>query len=213
MTRTLPPPPAGDWSAYIARDYVFTRFAPGARVLDIGFGMGWQMRSAEAAGARAFGVEYSAPLAGRAAAEGLRVCRGSSEQLPIASASVDGIICKVVILLTDEAKSIAEIARVMRPGAIAHVSYHGLGYSLRYLAEGPGWKRRLYAVRTIVNTAAYRLTGKRLPGFLGDTLFQSEGRLRTYYERVGLELVADHPSPRYAGQPVFIYHTLRRLRR
>lgn len=210
MTRTLPPPPTGDWSAYIARDYEFTRFPPGARILDIGFGMGWQMRASEAAGVRAFGVEYSAALAARAAASGLKACRGSSEQLPIASASVDGVICKVVILLTDEAKSIAEVARVMRPGATAHISYHGLGYSLRYLAEGPGWKRRLYAIRTVMNTGLYRLTGKRLPGFLGDTLYQSPGRLQRYYANVGLELVADHPAPRYGGQPVFIYHTLRK---
>lgn len=210
MTTTLPPPPTGDWSAYIARDYDFARFPPGARVLDIGFGLGGQMRAAARLGARTFGLEYSSYLAARARAAGLSVCRGSSEQLPFATASLDGVICKVVILLTDEAKSIAEIARVLRPGATAHISYHGIGYSLRYLTEGPGWRQRLYAARTIANTAVYRVTGRRLPGFIGDTLFQSTARLRQYYRRWGLELVADHPAPTFAGAPVFIYHTLRK---
>lgn len=210
MTTTLPTASSRDWSAYVATEYVFTAFPPGARILDIGFGSGRQMRVAESGGARTFGVEYSASLAAAAGARGLRVCRGSAEQLPIASASADGVICKVVILLTDEAKSIAEIARVMRPGAVAYVSYHGVGYSLRYVLEGHHWKRRLYGARTIVNTAVYRLTGRRLPGFLGDTLFQTTARLKRYYRQAGLDLVTEHPAPRFAGAPVFIYHTLRK---
>ena len=213
MTKTLPPPAAGDWSAYIATDYVFTDFPAGARVLDVGFGRGFQMRAVERHGARAFGIEYDDTLAALGAAAGLRVCRGSSEQLPIATASVDGVICKVVILLTDEAKSIAEIARVMKPGAIARISYHGIGYSLRYMFAQTDWRRRLYGARTILNTLVYRASGRRLPGFWGDTLFQTSARLRKYYAANGLELVEECPSPRFAGAPVFIYHTLRRVTR
>jgi SAM-dependent methyltransferase len=199
-----------DWSPFVAAGYSFTDFPPGSRVLDIGFGNGWQMRGAAMAGCRAFGVEYDAALAGRARVSGLAVCQASSEQLPFADASLDGVICKVVILLTDEAKSIAEIARVLRAGGIARVSFHGAGYSLRYLFAGPGWKRRLYAARTMVNTVVYRLLRRRLPGFLGDTLLQTSARLRRYYRQCGLELVEEHPSPRYAGAPVFIYHTVRK---
>jgi SAM-dependent methyltransferase len=171
------------------------------------------MRGAAMAGCRTFGVEYDAALARRARTDGLAVCQASSEQLPFADASLDGVICKVVILLTDEARSIAEIARVLRAGGIARVSYHGPGYSLRYLVAGPGWKRRLYAARTMVNTLVYRLIGRRLPGFLGDTLLQTSARLRRYYRQLGLELVEEHPSPAYAGAPVFIYHTVRRIER
>lgn len=201
-----------DWSKYVAADYAFDRFPSGARVLDVGFGRGGQMRAASAHGCRTFGIEYDPGLAAAGARDGLAVCRASAEHLPFATASVDGVICKVVLLLTDERRSIAEIARVLRPGGTARISYHGIGYSLRYLAVDPGWKRKVYALRTIVNTAVYRLTGRRLPGFLGDTLFQTTGRLRRYYHACGLELVEHHPAPRYAGAPVFIYHTVRRRR-
>jgi hypothetical protein len=61
-----------------------------------------------------------------------------------------------------------------------------------------------------VNTLVYQLTGRRLPEFWGDTIHQSTGRLKRYYVRAGLELVEEHPTRRFAGAPVFIYHTLRK---
>jgi SAM-dependent methyltransferase len=202
--------PADDWSAYLASDYRFTDFPRGARVLDIGFGRGEEMRAVERSGARAFGVEYDGRRAALAAAAGLRVCRGSAEQLPFLTACVDGVVCKVVLMLTDEAQSVRELARVLRPGGTAHICYHGLGYSLRYVCCDPDWKRRVYGLRTILNTVIYRVTGARLPGFWGDTLFQSTRQLQQYYRDAGLELVVEHPSPRFAGRAVFIYHTLRK---
>jgi SAM-dependent methyltransferase len=199
-----------EWLDYIVPDFSFAEYAPGQRVLDVGFGTGDQMRRLRATGCRAFGIEYDAQLAARGRSEGLDVCRAAAEDLPFATGSLDGLLCKVVIPYTDEAKAVAEIARVLRPGALARVSYHGLGYSLRYLFTDPNWKRRVYAARVIVNTIVYRLTGTRLPGFWGDTVYQSQSRLRSYYTRVGLDLVEDHPSPAFAGAPVFIYHQLRR---
>jgi SAM-dependent methyltransferase len=202
--------PADDWSAYVATDYSFSDFPAGARVLDIGFGRGDEMRAAERNGARAFGIDYDGNRVARGAAAGLRVCRGSADRLPFATACLDGVICKVVVMYTDESRSIAEIARVLRPGGTARIEYHGVGYSLKYLWSDPNWKRRVYAVRTIVNTAIYRVTGARLPGFWGDTLFQTTRHLQQYYQKAGLELVTEHPSPRFAGTPVFIYHTLQK---
>jgi ubiquinone/menaquinone biosynthesis C-methylase UbiE len=197
-----------EWAEYITTDYVFACFGPGQRVLDIGFGTGEQMRRLTTAGCEAIGIEYDRDLAARGAANGLRVCRSAAERLPFPSASLDGVICKVVIPYTDESIAVGEIARVLKPGAQARISYHGLGYSLRYLFTDRNWKRRVYALRVIVNTLVYRLTGRRLPGFWGDTLYQSSPALHRYYERAGLEVIEEPPSARFAGAPVFIYHTL-----
>lgn len=199
-----------DWVDYVDEDFTFAEFPPGARVLDIGFGTGGQMRRLSQRGCRAFGLDLNPDYVARGRASGLSVCRAVSEALPFATAAFDGAICKVVIPYTDEATAVAEIARVLRPGGTARVSYHGLGYSLRYLfGKGP-WKRRVYGARAIVNTMIYIVSGRRLPGFWGDTLYQGESRLRRYYERAGLELVDARPSPRFMGAPVFIYHVLRR---
>lgn len=199
-----------EWSGYIAEDFTFEDYAPGSRVLDVGFGTGHQMRHLHEAACQAFGVEHHAGLAASGRAAGLTVCRAKAEALPFRDAAFDGVVCKVVIPYTDEARAIAEIARVLRPDGVARVSFHGLGYSLCYLLQGSTWKRRVYAARVIVNTMIYALTGKRLPGFVGDTLYQGRRRLQRYYRRAGLHVTFEHPSPTFAGAPVFIYQTLRR---
>jgi SAM-dependent methyltransferase len=199
-----------EWVDYIAREFSFIDYQPGQRVLDVGFGHGEQLRRLKTLGCLAVGIEYDSALVAHGRHNGLDVCRAAAEHLPIATASLDGLVCKVVVPYTDEAKAVAEVARVLRPGGEARISYHGLGYSLRYLFTDPNWKRRVYAARVIANTAVYRLSGRRLPSFWGDTVYQSAGRLRRYYERVGLDLIEEHPSPTFAGAPVFIYHRLRK---
>jgi SAM-dependent methyltransferase len=201
---------ACEWPGYISTDFSFTDYQAGARVLDVGFGGGEQMRRLQARGCRAFGIEYDPPLASRGGASGLAVCRAAAEQLPIRSGSLDGLICKVVIPYTDEARAVAEIARVLRAGGTARLSYHGLGYSLRYLLGDPDWKRRVYGLRTIVNTLVYRTTGRRLPGFWGDTVYQGSRRLQRYYATAGLTLVSEQRAATFAGAPVFIYHVVRK---
>jgi SAM-dependent methyltransferase len=202
-------PPRCEWPDYIVQDFSFAGFPRGARVLDLGFGGGDQIRELIARGCRAVGVEFNQALARAGRAGGLTVCQAAAEALPFASRAFDGVVCKVVIPYTDEARAVAEIARVLRPGGVAFVSFHGLGYSLRYLLTDGNWKRRAYGARAIANTMLYSLTGRRLPGFWGDTMYQSERRLRRYYQRTGLELMPT-PAPRFLGAPVFIYHRLRK---
>jgi len=200
-----------EWAGYVADDFKFNAFPSGARVLDVGFGRGEQMRALAASGCRSVGIDVSPELVSGARKGGWCVCRAAAEHLPFLDGAFDGLICKVVIPYTIEATVISEIGRVLRKGGIARVSYHGLGYSLRYLLTDRNWKRRVYGARVVVNTWLYSITGSRLPGFLGDTLYQSERRLRSYYKHAGLELVGAHPSARFFGACVFIYHTLRKI--
>jgi hypothetical protein len=69
----------------------------------------------------------------------------------------------------------------------------------------------VYGVRTLANSAIFFLTGKRLPGFLGDTIMQTSSRLQALYGMNGLALSKETPSPRFLGWPVFIYHDVRRI--
>ena len=190
-------------------DSLMAAFAPGSRVLDVGFGKGEQMRQLAAGGFRVFGIDLHAERALRVHLAGLAVCRARAESIPFLSRSFDAVVCKVVVPYTDEARVIDEIARVLRPGGTARVSYHGLGYPLRILTE-PNYKRLLYATRILVNTMLYSLTGRRLPGFLGRGLYQSRRRLRRYYDRHQLELLEDSAAPFFFNAPVFIDHTVRR---
>jgi len=141
---------------------------------------------------------------------GIPVIIAAAESLPFRGESCHGILCKVVLPYTDERRAITEIARVVAKGGVAVVYLHGLGYSLRYLLKPDTWKRSVYAARTIFNTMVYRLSGRRLPGFLGDTIFQSDGRLRRYYRSAGLTLESAIQARRFLGQPVFIGHVVRK---
>jgi SAM-dependent methyltransferase len=198
------------WSAYLTPPPDMTRYRPGGIVLDVGCGEGVQLTNLREAGCQAIGLEL-APEAARACyAMGYPVIIASAERLPFRGESCHGILCKVVLPYTDERRAIEEIARVLAKGGVGVLYLHGLGYSLRYLLRPDIWKRSVYAARTIFNTVVYRLSGRRLPGFLGDTIFQSDRRLRRYYRSAGLTLESAIPSRRFLGQPVFIGHVVRK---
>lgn len=193
-----------------AHELVYSDFPRGSRVLDVGFGDGQQMLDAVANGCSAVGIDPDPTSVERARARGLEVHTATAESLPFPDRSVDGVVCKVVVPYTDEARAIGEWARVLRPGGLARVTYHGSGYYLQYLLAGENWKYRVYGARSLANTWVYRATGRRLPGFLGDTIYQSEQRLDRYYRTVGFELLEREIIGSYGGKPVFIHHHLRR---
>ena len=179
-------------------------------MLDVGCGEGRHLRALRSEGCLPFGVDLVVPELAKLNANGFGVVRALAEQLPFRDASFDGVVCSVVVPYTDEALAVAEWARVLAPGGTVRVSYHGFGYALRQLLRGPGLVLRVYGLRTIVNSWVYALTGRRLPGWIGDTIYQSERRLRRYYRRIGFHVVASSTSRTLGRFPVFIYHHLER---
>lgn len=200
------------WDPYVLHEFDFARFGPGALVVDVGCGEGGQLRGLAARACLGVGVDPDPASLGRCRRDGLAVLRGYAEELPIRSSVADGVICKVVLPYTREATVVEEIARILKPGAVGRLSSHGAGYYVRYLLWGPTWKRRFYGLRSLVNTWTNTLLGGRLPGFLGDTVYQSRPRLARYYTAAGLELRRDDRAPSFLGLPVFLYHTIEKVR-
>lgn len=198
-----------EWDGYILEDYRF-EFEPGSLVLDVGCGLGEQMIELQDAGATVFGVDIDPEHLKKCRECGLNVAFGAAERLPFQDASFDGILCKVAISYTDDRATIAEFARLLKPGGIAYIVTHGAGYYLTYLLKNRSLETRFYGFRSLVNTLTFWLSGKRLPGFLGDTIFQSENRLSQLYAANGLKLVSAHSSRGPFGRPVFIYHRIAR---
>lgn len=200
---------AKSWQGYVLEDYDHVDFAPGALVLDTGFGAGRQLAELAARGCRAIGIEVSWELGRRSAAEGHRVLLARGEALPFRAGSFDGVVCKVVLPYTDEERVIAEIARVLRPGAASELSVHGVGYYVRHLLLSRLPKRRIYALRTIANTWLYRTMRRRWS--LGDTIYQSMSMLARYFGRNELGIVRLTYSRRFLALPVFVCIRVRKL--
>jgi SAM-dependent methyltransferase len=198
------------WSAYLTTPPEMSHYRSGGTVLDVGCGNGEQLTRLREAGCRAIGLELAPEAARGCRTMGHPVIIAKAESLPFRSNSCHGVLCKVVIPYTDERVAVEEIGRVLVPGGVAVLYLHGIGYSLRYLLKPDIWKRSVYAARTIANTLVYRFLGTRLPGFLGDTLYQSEARLREYYRSAGLNFESAVQSRRFLGQPVFITHVVRK---
>jgi ubiquinone/menaquinone biosynthesis C-methylase UbiE len=199
-----------DWRPYIAHEFGLVDFGPGQAILDLGCGEGDQLELISARGGQAVGLEVDHGCLARCRARGLRVIEACAEMIPMRAASVDGVVCKVVIPYTAECDALREIGRVLRRRGRAHIVYHGAGYYLRYLLTARRVPHRIYAARVFLNSWWYAATQRRLPGFLGDTMYQTRRRLQRYYERYHLTLALDCPSPRFLGAPVFIYHAVER---
>jgi hypothetical protein len=58
----------------------------------------------------------------------------------------------------------------------------------------------------LLNTALYRATGRRLPGFLGDSLCESGRAMRRYYAASGLALERAEVISRWLGVPQYFCH-------
>ena len=196
-----------DWTGYTLPAFEFESFPPHTRVLDVGCGRGIQLRQLALRKCHFLGIDVDRESVMACRNQDLLALIASAERMPFRAQTLDGIVCKVVVPYTDEARALREIARVLRTSGTARVCYHGAGYYLRYLLCGTShWKFRLYALRSLVNTWVYALLGTRLPGFVGDTLYQSRRRLGNYYRACHLHLHEEHPSPLFLGFPVFLYH-------
>ena len=199
------------WQRYVLKDDGFTGFAPHMRVLDVGCGHGGLLRELTKTGRLAIGIDPDRQSLENCRRRGLTILQARGEHIPLKDASLDGLTCRGVLMYTDETMALREIRRVLTEGAVARLSYHGSGYYLRHFCFYPSWKSRFYGVRTLINTWLYATTGRRLPAFLGDTIYQSRRRLARYYRQNGLRLLDETLAKTFLGLPVFIYHTIQKM--
>jgi SAM-dependent methyltransferase len=176
-------------------------FPTTATVLDVGCGIGEQLTMAP--GKLVVGIEPDVASARHARARGFSVLRAKAEHLPFATDAFDGLICKGVLAFTLEDEAMRELTRVVKRNSKCYLAFNGSGYYLRYVLFG-SWKDRIYGLRAIVNTWWWVITHRRLPGFVGDTVYQSDRRLQRYFKDIGLRVVSQRQKS-FFGFPVFIY--------
>lgn len=113
----------------------------GRAVLDLGAGTGKFTRRLVQTGAAVIAVEPVAQMRAQlaAAVAPVQVLEGSAEAIPLADASVDVVVCAQAFHWFANARALAEIRRVLRPGGRL-----GLVWNVR--DESVDWVARLTAI-------------------------------------------------------------------
>jgi SAM-dependent methyltransferase len=183
---------------------------PIERVLDVGCGAGQELRPF-LHGARVLGVGIDrSPEVGVAGRRLFRehqpesrvaFVRAAAENLPLATSSVDVVVCRLVLPYTDNARALAEIARVLRPGGALLLKFHHARFYVRELATGltqRQFKSVVHACRVLVAGVIYHLTGSQPRRWITGESFQTMWLLRRELARNGLEirriLTDSHPA-------------------
>lgn len=114
---------------------------PGARVLDLGCGVGMYTAQMAAAGARAVGLEIDWPRAVEARGRDLDVVAAVGEALPFADASVDAVLLHEVLEhVRDDRGTVREAVRVLRPRGRVLVFVPNRGWP--WETHGVWWRGR-----------------------------------------------------------------------
>lgn len=142
----------------------------GGRVADVGCGAGRITAHLCQSGVDAFGIDLSPGMVEVAGREhpGLRFDVGSMTELPLADASLTGLVAwySVIHVPDDEIVSVfAHFHRVLRPGGPLLLSFH-VGHETRVKTQGYGGHP--------MNVAVHRRQPGQLIGWLGDAGFAVE---------------------------------------
>jgi len=114
----------------------------GRMVLDAGCGSGRYLRELDSRGAKAIGIDLSAPMLTRARQSTPRIARADIRALPFDARSLDLVVCALALGDIAELElALQEIARVLRPGgrviySVVHPAGEAAGWSRTFEIDG-----------------------------------------------------------------------------
>jgi len=186
-------------------------------VLDVGCGAGQELLP-YASGACCVGVDLSPEvgIVGRKlfremnAGERVAFARATAEALPFRTDSFDAVICRLALPYTDNARALAEIARVLKSDGTFLLKIHHARYYLRKFWRGlVGFDlmSTVHAARVIAAGLVYHTTGKQVRvRLLSPETFQTEWLLKRELARLGLAIAQELPDSN-PFTPVFLIRT------
>ena len=127
---------------------------------------------------------------------------GSAEAIPLPAASVDALVCRVVIPLVGVNQVIAEIGRILKPGGNALLGLHDWKFYMRWISMNPrAWKNSIAALLHLSLGGWFNLTGHQFrPRYRGHVIgqtFQSNFRMKRLLRTHGMSIKSVIAEPEY----------------
>lgn len=172
------------------------------RVLDIGCGAGQELlpfierRNAFCVGidiADSLGQVTKAVFKSKSYAQKAAFSRANGALLPFADASFDVVLCQVALPYMNNRQTIAEVARVLRPGGAFLLKIHAPAFYFGMLPERLktlNVKQIAYPLICLTGSLWHSLTGKQLEkGFWQEKeIFQTRGFLKREFSKNNLRI-------------------------
>jgi len=186
-------------------------FSRGARILDVGCGMGATVAHLQQEfHIRAVGLDPSPslPTQGTRLRPGLPLLRGRAEALPVGNRKMDGMICECVLsLVEDPPRALSEYYRVLSPGGRLMLSdIYSKAFEVQTMISKRAKTSCLdgavsrKSIIEMVSSAGFRILlwedHTRLLAELAARLIFEHGSLADFWQRIGL------PSPETSDETV-----------
>jgi ubiquinone/menaquinone biosynthesis C-methylase UbiE len=127
----------------IIRERFVALLAPGARVLDVGCGPGWEAARLRDLGLRAYGLDRSRGMLAEARALRVPLLLGDMRALPLPAHSLDGLwVCASFLHIPkrDGSAVLREFSRTLRPGGALYIGVKE-GDGERWVEQRDGHRR------------------------------------------------------------------------
>ena len=177
------------------------------RVLDVGCGAGQELFPFVQDGATlGVGVDV-APTVGRVGRPlfatklpqaRVSFMRAAAEELPFAANKFDVVICRLALPYTHNARALAEMSRVLRPGGTLLLKIHHLRFYMQKFGLGMragDVLSMIHATRVMVAGVLYHCLGRQIRlRLISAETFQSERLLRRELKKLGLTIRRETPD-------------------
>jgi demethylmenaquinone methyltransferase/2-methoxy-6-polyprenyl-1,4-benzoquinol methylase len=145
---------------------------PGARVLDVAAGTGEVTRLLEAEGYQVVSLDQSREMLARAAERGARTVAARAEALPFADRAFEGLSVTYLLRYVEDVEAtLAELARVIRPGGRLGMVEFGMPHGLKSIYWHTYMRAGLPLAGSLIDLLGSRgwgRVGRFLPGSIAD---------------------------------------------
>lgn len=183
---------------------------PDSTILDVGCGAGQTMRlmvelMADQSPAVLVGIDGDAEglALGRLIADrsGIPItfARADAHDLPVPDASFSMVVCRVALNYMHQARALAEMARVVKPGGFLYLRVERVHYDLRLIVRSKGIRQGLCRARDLGIGLALAATGSQPTPGRGARCgrsFATRRRMGRVLNGLGLEIVRSEGSQR-----------------